>query len=454
MKRLNRTQISRAYARENSEHAFVSSRDKKRMRAKKSGKETEVLSSEPPAPKKESLFKIDNHAPLPQTLKAENGSPITLWSRKIDANAWRQAQDLSKLPFMHPKGLALMPDVHVGNGACVGSVLPFRQALVPSSIGVDCGCGMQAVRLSLTADMLPDNLKSLRFAMEKSCVSEAHKEIINPDAWRKLHERYTSIVSRHRKVYKGKAGEQLGTLGGGNHFNEICLDKTGQVWVMLHSGSRGVGNNLGKYFIEMALRRTERENGILPNRALGWLPEGCPEFNDYLEAMMWAQDYAAENRNILMTSTLQCLRDVLGLRFKVLDEAVSCHHNYVAKEHHFGEDLWITRKGAVRAGLGELAIIPGSMGKESFIVRGRGDPNSYCSCAHGAGRLMSRGEARLQFSSADLRRQTEGVECKKDKSIIDEIPSAYKSITEVMKNQSDLVEVVHTLKAIVCVKGG
>ena len=315
-------------------------------------------------------------------------------------------------------------------------------------------CGMQAVQLSLKAEDLPDDLRFVRQKMEAYCIGDEHDEVVDAQIWSPLHERYKLILQKHPRVFKRNVGLQLGTLGGGNHFNEICLDEHQHVWVMLHSGSRGAGNNLGKYFIEKALRRSENEGFILPNRALGYLPEGCPEFDDYLEAMLWAQDYAQENRNLIMQGTLQALKKTIGKSFSIIGQAVSCHHNYVAKEIHFGEELWITRKGAVRAGLGELAIVPSSMGHESFIVRGKGNLESYCSCAHGAGRLMSRGEAKQNFTTADLRRQTEGVECRKDKGIIDEIPSAYKPIREVMHNQLDLVDIVHRLKPVVCVKAG
>jgi tRNA-splicing ligase RtcB len=447
MKRLNRNTIARAC---DDNRDFV---PKSRRRQEKSRRTDPVAAPEAKAIVP-TLFKVGPHAPLPQVIPVEGGAPVRLWSRGMDANAWKQTEHLARLPIIHPAGIALMPDVHLGNGACVGSVLPLRQALVPAAIGVDAGCGMQAVRLSIHAHDLPDNLKRVRLAMEAACVRDTHDDVVLPELWHPLEERYKTILARHPKVWKRKAGHQLGTLGGGNHFNELCLDEEGRVWVMLHSGSRGAGNNLGRHFIEAALLRTEQEFGRVAHKGVGWLPEGCPEFDEYWEAMLWAQDYARVNREVLLHLTLKALKDTLDVRFSVTDEAVSCHHNYVARETHFGESLLITRKGAVRAGLDELAIIPGSMGAKSFIVRGKGDAAAFCSCAHGAGRLMSRGEARMGFSTVDLRRQTEGVECRKDKSVIDEIPGAYKPIEEVMKNQRDLVDIVHTLKQVVCVKGG
>lgn len=394
--------------------------------------------------------------PLPQVLPVADGVPVRAWTNELKAGAWAQIQHVAQLPFLHPKGLALMPDVHVGNGACVGSVLPMRGALVPSACGVDLGCGMVAVRLDLQASDLPDSLRAVRLAIEAAVpvgTSGQHDEVQAPEVWAGLLARYTPLVSKHKAIYKRHAGVQLGTLGSGNHFIEVCLDQDQQVWVMLHSGSRGAGNLIGQHFISEALKRCDREELWLPNRSLGYLDEGTGLFEDYRQSVLWAQDYAFENRKLMLSATLQALRQVLGRRIGVIGEAVNCHHNYIAREHHMGEDLWVTRKGAIRAGVGEWGIIPGSMGAESFIVRGKGNTDSYCSCAHGAGRLMSRAQARSQFTASDLKRQTAGVECRKDSAVVDEIPGAYKPIRTVMAQQQDLVEVMHTLRQVVCVKG-
>jgi tRNA-splicing ligase RtcB (3'-phosphate/5'-hydroxy nucleic acid ligase) len=392
---------------------------------------------------------------LPVRVASEKGVPLSVWAPSLETSAWKQLQQVAQLPFLHPKGLAIMPDVHVGHGACVGSVLPMRGALVPSSIGVDVGCGMCAVQLDLRADQLPDTLRGVRQAIEDTVPlgMAAHDEVVAPEVWAPLHTRYQGLLQRHRQVFKRQAGQQLGTLGGGNHFIEVCLDETQQVWVMLHSGSRGVGGQIGQHFIAQAVAWCDREGLHLPNRQLGYLLEGTDLFDDYCQAMLWAQDYARANRQVMLDLTLHAVARALGRRVAITGEAVQCHHNYVARERHFGEDLWITRKGAIRAGVGEWGIIPGSMGAESFIVRGKGSADSYCSCSHGAGRLMSRQAARQRFSTKDLRRQTDGVECRKDSGVIDEAPGAYKSIRDVMTQQRDLVDIVHTLKQIVCVKG-
>jgi tRNA-splicing ligase RtcB len=246
--------------------------------------------------------------------------------------------------------------------------------------------------------------------------------------------------------------EQMGTLGGGNHFIEVCLDESDRVWVMLHSGSRGIGNAIGSYFIELARRDMENELAALPDRDLAYLEEGTRHFKDYVRAVYWAQSYAAANRDAMLELVLGAVERHLPA-FEVTDEVVNCHHNYVQREHHFGKDVWVTRKGAIRAGTGELGIIPGSMGAKSYIVRGRGSEESFHSCAHGAGRRMSRTAAQKQFTAADVAQQTAGVICRKDRGVVDEIPAAYKSIDEVMENQRDLVDVVHTLKQVLCVKG-
>ena len=387
--------------------------------------------------------------------------PVKAWTADLEPEARRQLENVANLPIVHGH-VAAMPDVHVGIGATVGSVIPTRRAIIPAAVGVDIGCGMNAVRLSLAARDLPQDLGRIRSAIESAVPVgfEQHGECPVDDA-RALHameRRLKAIARKHPGLVKLQRNfdetwaRQLGTLGGGNHFIELCLDESQRVWAMLHSGSRGVGNAMGRYFIERARREAERLDRKLPDRDLAWLDEGTPDFADYVEAVGWAQDYAMANRREMMRLIVDALRRHLPA-FSIEHEAINCHHNYVARERHLGEDLYITRKGAIRAGLGELGIIPGSMGARSFIVRGLGNEESFCSCSHGAGRRMSRTEAKRRYSRQDLERQTEGVECRKDGGVIDEIPGAYKPIEEVMANQSDLVEVVHTLKQVVCVKG-
>lgn len=448
-KRLNRAELAHFL----DPHADMDADDPRAHRSTKAERRAARPSSPSAPPEETSLIHLQG--PLPVFTQPATGAPIRAWTNTIETSAWKQLQQVAQLPFLHPKGLAIMPDVHVGHGACVGSVLPLRGALVPSTIGVDVGCGMCAVRLDFTADQLPDTLRAVRLAIEEAVPlgMAAHDEVVAPDVWAPLHERYRAILQRHPKTFKRQAGQQLGTLGGGNHFIEVCLDEHQQVWVMLHSGSRGVGGQIGQHFIEQAAAWCDREGLKTPNRQLGYLLEGTALFDDYAQAMLWAQDYARANRQVMLDLTLRALAKALGRRLTVTGEAVQCHHNYVAREHHFGEDLWVTRKGAIRAGVGEWGIIPGSMGAESFIVRGKGMADSYCSCSHGAGRAMSRQAAKQRFSSADLRRQTEGVECRKDSGVIDEAPGAYKPIREVMAQQRDLVDVVHVLRQVVCVKG-
>ena len=393
---------------------------------------------------------------LPLVRQDPGGVPVRVWADRLEPAAWRQLANVAGLPIVHPHGLAIMPDVHVGNGACVGSVIPMRGALVPSAVGLDAGCGMVAVKLDLRGNQLPDSLRALRLAIEASIpvgTGGDHDEIADNDAWGALLPGYEKILAKYPRLYKRSAPLQLGTLGAGNHFIEVCLDETAHVWVMIHSGSRGVGNMIGQHFINMAYRRTQEEGIILPDKGLGWLPEGSEAFDDYQHALLWAQDYARDNRKVMLKRTLAALNKVLSKPVRVLAEAIECHHNYAVRETHFGEDLWITRKGAVRAGRGELAIIPGSMGTESFIVKGKGVADSYCSCSHGAGRAMSRLRARETFTTADLKKQTTGVECRKDRAVVDEIPGAYKDIRQVMAQQADLVEIVHTLRQVVCIKG-
>jgi tRNA-splicing ligase RtcB (3'-phosphate/5'-hydroxy nucleic acid ligase) len=390
--------------------------------------------------------------------------PVKIWTPQLEGTARRQLENIAALPIIHGH-VAAMPDVHAGIGATVGSVIPTKSAIVPSAVGVDIGCGMNAVQLSLTGKDLPESLKRLRSAIESAVPVgfDTHRSANVGDADRKqrakqLQQGLARIVQKNGRIATMQKDftetwlKQLGTLGGGNHFIEICLDESQNVWVMLHSGSRGIGNVIGRYFIERARREMEARDVHLPDRDLAWLDEGTRVFDDYVEAVHWAQDYALENRREMMKAVLEAIQPHLP-KFRIVGEAIQCHHNYVAREHHFGANVYVTRKGAIRAGEGEMGIIPGNMGARSFIVRGKGNQESMCSCAHGAGRAMSRGEAKRRFSAADLRRQTEGVECRKDEGVLDEIPAAYKNIEEVMANQSDLVDIVHTLRQVVCVKG-
>jgi tRNA-splicing ligase RtcB len=390
--------------------------------------------------------------------------PVKLYTEDVEPDALRQLVNVSRLPIVHGH-VAAMPDVHLGIGATVGSVIPTRKAIIPAAVGVDIGCGMNAARLSLTAEDLPESLARVRSAIEAMVpVGFAqHREprMTGPERRREarlLGKRLRAIVARHPAVEKmqRKFDEtwlcQLGSLGGGNHFIELCLDESRRLWVMLHSGSRGVGNALGRYFIAAAKKDMQRHHLNLPDRDLAYVTEGSALFDDYVAAVHWAQEYALVNRREMMRLILEALEGRLP-PFQVENEAINCHHNYVAEETHFGERVYVTRKGAISARAGELGIIPGSMGARSYIVRGLGNPDSLCSCAHGAGRRMSRTEARRRFRREDLEAQTAGVECRKDGGVLDEIPGAYKDIDEVMANQSDLCEVVHTLKQVVCVKG-
>ncbi len=397
--------------------------------------------------------------PVKQVL-TESRVPVKIYTDEIEATARRQLLNVAALPFVHHH-VAAMPDVHTGIGATVGSVIATRRAIIPAAVGVDIGCGMMAARLSLTAAALDEKRLKLVFNQIGRDVpvgrDQHREERAASEAAAPFEPGLVRILEKHPGVRKacGKSTHwvlQMGTLGGGNHFIEMCLDEAGRVWIMLHSGSRGIGNAIGTYFIDLARRDMERWFIQLPDRDLAYLPEGSEHFSDYIEAVGWAQAYAAGNRATMMRLVLAALRRHLP-PFDLTSEAVNCHHNYVDREHHFGADLWVTRKGAIRARAGDLGIIPGSMGQKSYIVRGKGDSESFQSCAHGAGRRMSRGAAMKAFTREDLARQTEGVVCRKDEGVLDEIPGAYKDIDAVMENQRDLVEVVHTLKQVVCVKG-
>ncbi len=397
-----------------------------------------------------------------------HGVPIKAWIRGVpaDESALRQLRNVASLPIVHAH-VAAMPDVHFGIGATVGSVIPTRGAIIPAAVGVDIGCGMMAVRTTLSASDLPDDLKALRSAIERAVPhgrtnnggkgdrgAWANLPARAEDAWKKLRAGYAAILEKHPRLDRGASAEHLGTLGGGNHFLELCLDEAQRVWVMLHSGSRGVGNRIGTHFIELAKKDLQRHQQNLPDRDLAYFTEGAEHFDDYVEAVGWAQRFARSNRELMMESTLDALRKTQLLpKFRCDELAVNCHHNYVELEEHFGAEVYVTRKGAVRARLGELGIIPGSMGAKSFIVRGKGNVESFHSCSHGAGRQLSRTEASKRFTVEDHIRATEGVECRKDEHVLDETPMAYKDIDAVMAAQADLVEVVHTLKQVVCVKG-
>lgn len=390
----------------------------------------------------------------------EGRVPVKVYTGEIEPAARAQLVNISRLPVVHHH-VAAMPDVHLGIGATVGSVIPTVRAIIPAAVGVDIGCGMMAARLSLTASEIDEaSLRKVfnQIGRDVPVGFDQHDErSARGHAAKPFKKKLSHILEKHPGIGKriGKSSHwalQLGTLGGGNHFIEVCLDETQRVWVMLHSGSRGIGNALGSYFIELARKDAERLRLNLPDRDLAYFPEGAAHFDDYVEALGWAQDYARVNRAEMMALVIEALRRHLP-SFEVTGEAVNCHHNYVEREAHFGEQVWLTRKGAIRARAGELGIIPGSMGARSYIVRGKGAAESFHSCAHGAGRLMSRNAAQRQFKVEDLIRQTDGVICRKDKGVIDEIPGAYKDIDQVMANQSDLVDVVHTLKQVLCVKG-
>ncbi len=399
-------------------------------------------------------------------LHKKGGRPVKMWTRgvPVEDEAKQQLLNTASLPFIHSH-LAVMPDVHFGKGSTVGSVIPTKGAIIPAAVGVDIGCGMMAWKLTLSAPDLPDNLAAIRTDIERAVPhgfittqGRSHKggwataPASVSTRWRKLATRYDAILAKHPKIAHRRPVHQLGSLGSGNHFIELCLDEADVIWVMLHSGSRGPGNVIGRYFIEQAKEDMQRHFIHLPDRDLAYLSEGTQHFDDYFEALMWAQDYAWENRQAMMDNVLRALREHLP-PFQIGELAVNCHHNYVARETHFGAEVMITRKGAVHAGEGVMGIIPGSMGAKSFIVRGKGNAQSFCSCSHGAGRVMSRTEAKRRFTLEDHAKATANVECRKDEAVIDETPAAYKDIDAVMAAQTDLVDIVHTLRQVICVKG-
>lgn len=404
--------------------------------------------------------------------------PVRAWVRGVEfeEEARAQVRNTASLPFV--RALAVMPDCHWGMGATIGSVIATKGAIIPAAVGVDLGCGMLAVKTDLAAKDLPDALTLMRSEIEKAVphgrtdnggkndrgawhdVPEHVKAL-----WRSSPEhnsnmtsmwldyRFGKLCAKHPKLAGANSLRHMGTLGTGNHFIEVCLDLSDNVWVMLHSGSRGIGGQIGKMFIERAKEDMRRWFINLPDVDLAYIPEGSETFADYVEAVEWAQDFALLSRRAMMFATLSAMSKTLGREVKSVEDAVSCHHNYIAREHHFGENVIVTRKGAVRARAGDLGIIPGSMGARSFIVRGLGSEASLMSCSHGAGRKMSRTKAKKVFSLEEHAQATHGVECKKDESVLDETPGAYKEIDAVMRAQSDLVEIVAELKQCLCVKG-
>ena len=390
----------------------------------------------------------------------ENRVPVKIWTDDVDERSIEQLSNIAKMPFIHHH-VAAMPDVHLGIGATIGSVIATHKAIIPAAVGVDIGCGMLACRLSITANELDEvSLKKVFDQISRDVPvgrGQHQDKRALLDVAKPFEPRLTALLQKHPQLLKsfGKESKwvnQMGTLGGGNHFIEVCLDEENCVWMMLHSGSRGLGNAMADYFIKLARKDMERWMINLPDRDLAYFPEGSEHFGDYIEAVMLAQEYAAQNRQSMADLVLAAMKRHLP-PFEVTSEIVNCHHNYVDIEYHYGANVFVTRKGAIRARQGDLGIIPGSMGARSFIVSGKGNPESFCSCSHGAGRKMSRTQAEKEFTEADLIAQTEGVVCRKDKGVIDEIPGAYKDIDQVMRNQSDLVDILHTLKQVLCVKG-
>ncbi|MGL5080996.1 MAG: RtcB family protein [Microcoleaceae cyanobacterium] len=390
-----------------------------------------------------------------ETLNISTPKPILSWANHgLAAQETQMAKNVASLPFVF-KHVALMPDVHLGIGALVGSVVATQDAIIPAAIGVDIGCGMGAIKTPFTADQLEGKLKKIRQEIEATIPvgfnenKDAERSVSNWQGWRQFKELHPGVQTLEIKAMK-----QLGSLGGGNHFIELCIDTENSVWLMLHSGSRHIGNMLAKHHINTAKNLAKLAENRLPDPDLAYFVAGTPEFTSYWQDLQWAQDYARFNRDVMMARFKRIVETAVagGKPTKPLLE-VNCHHNYAEKEVHFGEEVYVTRKGAVRAQASDYGIIPGSMGAKSFIVKGKGNPESYCSCSHGAGRLMSRNKAKNSFTLDDLIQQTQGVECRKDEGVLDEIPGAYKPIDQVMEHQTDLVEVVATLKQVVCVKG-
>ncbi len=405
---------------------------------------------------------------IAQTQKG--GHPIKAWTKGVHVEdvAMTQLKNVASLPFIY-KHVAAMPDVHWGRGATIGSVIATKGAVVPAAVGVDLGCGMMALQTTLNANDLPDNLDAMRSAIEAVV---PHGRTDNggrndrgawndlPELvktfWKGFESRYQLIETKHPKAISSNNARHLGTLGTGNHFIEVCLDECDRVWVMLHSGSRGLGNRIGSYFIRKAKQEMERYfiDQFLPDKDLAYLVEHSELFDDYVEAVAFAQDFALANRKVMMKQTLEAIRSVSPeLEFSVTGMAVNCHHNYIRRENHYGDNVWVTRKGAVSAREDELGIIPGSMGTASYIVKGKGSQDSFCSCSHGAGRRMSRGQARREITLEQHQAALKGISARLDSEVLDESPAAYKDIDQVMAAQTDLVDVMHSLRQVVNVKG-
>lgn len=397
----------------------------------------------------------------------EGGVPIKSWTKGVlfEDQAREQLRKLALMPFIF-KHVAVMPDVHAGKGSTVGTVMATRGAVIPAAVGVDVGCGAQCTMLSLKASDLPDSLGVLRSAMEavvphgrtdNGGVNDrgAWSDIPNTvaDAWLPLQDGYNRVTEKHQKLTRGRVVNQLGTLGGGNHVLSLAIDEAQNVWVLLHSGSRGIGNAIGTLYTQLAQQDMKRWMINLPDQDLAYLPEGTDNFNNYWEALQWSQEYARVNREVMMAAAIQAVHKVIVKPFKTTGVVVGCHHNYATIERHYGENVYVTRKGAVRAGAGDMGIILSCMGGTSYVVRGKGDRESFESCSHGAGRIMSRTEARKTFTVEDHIKATAGVECRKDADVIDETPEAYKDIASVMGAQTDLVDIVHSLKEVLVIKG-
>lgn len=390
---------------------------------------------------------------------ATKGVPIKLWTEgvPVEQAAMSQLRNIAEMPFIY-KHVAVMPDVHLGKGATVGSVIATKGAIIPAAVGVDLGCGMGAVRTGVKAGDLPTSLNRLRSEIEASVPvgngAGGSHSVVPKEAAGAMYFLHKDMLKalEGTTIKADNASQQMGTLGGGNHFIEVCLDETDTVWLMLHSGSRGIGNKIGSYFIEKAKEDMRRFMINLPDVDLAYITEGSEYFEDYTRAVRWAQEYAAMNRMVMMKAVIAAFKSIVAIPWTP-QSSVSCHHNYISRENHFGSNVWVTRKGAVSARSGEFGIIPGAMGRKSFIVEGKSNAESFTSCSHGAGRSMSRSEAKRRFTVEDHERETAGVECRKDAGVIDETPLAYKDIDAVMKAQEDLVSIRHTLRAVLCIKG-
>jgi len=390
-----------------------------------------------------------------ENLELSTPVPILSWANHDLGHAeTKMARNVASLPFVF-KHVALMPDVHLGKGALVGSVIATKDAIIPAAVGVDVGCGMSAIKTPYSIGQLEGKLKKIRLDLEAeipvgfSDNKEIEKSVQNWQHWDEFKHLHRGVQTQ-----QGKAMRQLGSLGGGNHFIEVCVDTESQVWLMLHSGSRGIGNMMAQCHINSAKELAKLGGTRLNDPDLAYFVTQTPEFHAYWHDLQWAQQYALFNRDVMMARFKRIIeKHIAGGKPSRPLLSVNCHHNYAEKEVHFDEEVYVTRKGAVRAREQDYGIIPGSMGAKSFIVKGKGNAHSYCSCSHGAGRLMSRNKAKERFTLDDLIEQTQGVECRKDTAVIDEIPGAYKSIETVMANQSDLVEIVATLKQVVCIKG-